>query len=96
MLFIGDAQRFNGETAVCLFSSQRNKENLVFGMVDCFHEFCFHFFKPEGIKHALENRKLEAIAESFSNSSHIAQPLGIGDVIANDIALSFHRVVNPQ
>src|SRR5438876_7617986 len=80
---VGQTQGSDHPVAPTLRWSQRDKEHLIFIVVDNVAMFFFQLNLLLGIQVALENRILQMVAEVATGLEHLAQPLVVGDVVTN-------------
>ena len=67
-----------------------DEEDLVGVAVEGFLEVCLEFFEAEGIEGALEDGVLDAGAVAAEDAGDLAEALGVGDVVADDVAAAGH------
>jgi len=92
---VRQAHRFDHEGGVAGTRTQRNKQDLVFLVVQKVMEFRLEFRQAQFVQRALENRVLQPDAESLQGSGHPPQPSGLTYVVADQVANAAHRVTNP-
>jgi hypothetical protein len=82
---IGFSEGADGAFGAGFAGAEGDEENLVFAVVDEFLEFGFHADAFDRGEVALEDGKLQVIAEIFAGFENAAQAFRIRDVVGDDI-----------
>ena len=83
---IGQAEGGDYQCRVAGFRAERHKQHLVLVAVDFLAQGGLGLLQTQLVQRALENLVLQARAESLQQARDASQPLGIGDVVADEIA----------
>lgn len=84
-LGIRQSQRGYHSITSPLRRTQLDKDHLIFIVIDDVIQSSFQFNLFRRIQVALENRILQMIAKISTGDKHLPQPLGIGDVVTNQV-----------
>ncbi len=96
-LGVGLADGFNPENLLSPVRPEGNEQHLIIIVLDNLIQRSTEFLETEIIQRTLENRILKPLAVRLASFRHLPQPLGMANIITDEIAGAGHgdqRVVN--
>ena len=89
-LGVGLADSLDAKNLLPSFRPERYEHYLIVVMLDDFIERGPEFLETESVQRTLENRILKTLAEGLAGFRHLPQPLGVADIIADEVACAGH------